>query len=349
MSNRPGFYDIEAIKDCLRIADAWVKLNTPGEPKSICRSPFREDRSPSFSIHPDGKLWHDHGTGDGGDVIDFVARAQDIERGPAIKACAEMAGVSGGGEGRRDSPSSRTSRTEPVNRPQRQPDEKEQAKLRGWADIKATFRVPTPAEIDQIAPSRGVSPDPVLWMANDGMLRVGERNGKPVFAIVAGDFVQIRPMTGKTFWDGGPKTLSLSEDIPSFIFSRNSGPTLPPGTRVMIAEGPIEFLSMMEAEARADNYRREFFPDSDYHPVHFAVAYNANSRLTPDDIDRLKGRRIRIIPDADKAGEAAGEACKQQLVPHGCTADIWHTPSGKDLGEALPNMTDAQCYQLFNF
>lgn len=48
----------------------------------VCRSPFRNDRKPSFSISEDGKLWKDHGTGAGGDVVSFVMRGLNIRLAP---------------------------------------------------------------------------------------------------------------------------------------------------------------------------------------------------------------------------------------------------------------------------
>ena len=55
------------------VADVWHALSLPGEPKQNCRSPFREESSPSFSVYSNGKMWKDHGSGEGGDVIEFLA------------------------------------------------------------------------------------------------------------------------------------------------------------------------------------------------------------------------------------------------------------------------------------
>jgi hypothetical protein len=40
-----------------------------------CTSPFRVDHKPSFSVYDGGRRWYDHGTGEGGDVVDFISRA----------------------------------------------------------------------------------------------------------------------------------------------------------------------------------------------------------------------------------------------------------------------------------
>lgn len=49
------------------------------------RSPFRTDRHPSFSIYANDRRWMDFGTGEGGDQIDFVAKAFDLSRSEAAK------------------------------------------------------------------------------------------------------------------------------------------------------------------------------------------------------------------------------------------------------------------------
>ena len=76
------------------IPELWEMLNLPGKPERSCRSPFREDRSPSFSIYDDGRRWKDHATGEGGDAVDFLARALNLSNEDACKKLIELAGVS---------------------------------------------------------------------------------------------------------------------------------------------------------------------------------------------------------------------------------------------------------------
>lgn len=94
-ATRPGFQaDVFAdAKASYRVPDLWNALGLPGDPKPSCRSPFREDRSPSFSIHDDGRRWTDHGTGEGGDVIDFVCRAIDCDKAEARLWFQERLGI----------------------------------------------------------------------------------------------------------------------------------------------------------------------------------------------------------------------------------------------------------------
>jgi CHC2 zinc finger len=38
------------------------------------RSPFREERTPSFKVNSRLNVWFDHGTGEGGTIIDLAAK-----------------------------------------------------------------------------------------------------------------------------------------------------------------------------------------------------------------------------------------------------------------------------------
>jgi DNA primase len=88
-------HDIDAIKEQMPIARAWALLQLPGTPKErkgAQKSPFRDERNPSFSIFNEGQNWKDHGTGDGGDVVDFWMKATGKSKGDSI---AELAGLCG--------------------------------------------------------------------------------------------------------------------------------------------------------------------------------------------------------------------------------------------------------------
>lgn len=72
----------------LTIPTLWRILNLNGEPPSkdgVIRSPFREERNPSFSIYAGGTRFKDHATGEGGDAITFYAMARGIGNREATK------------------------------------------------------------------------------------------------------------------------------------------------------------------------------------------------------------------------------------------------------------------------
>ena len=84
---------LQAAKERLTIAALWAMLGLPGKYGRSCRSPFREDRNPSFSVYDDGRKWKDHATGEGGDAVDFIAMALGISNEHACRKLIELAGV----------------------------------------------------------------------------------------------------------------------------------------------------------------------------------------------------------------------------------------------------------------
>jgi hypothetical protein len=83
---------IEEAKARFTIPVLWRLFKLRGDPGSSCRSPFREDRSPSFSVSEEGQRWIDFATGERGDVIDFLAKAKGISGAEAFVELRQMAG-----------------------------------------------------------------------------------------------------------------------------------------------------------------------------------------------------------------------------------------------------------------
>lgn len=77
---------IERIKASLSIAAAWSHLGLRGRPSRDCLSPFRDDNRPSFSVYSEKgwERWWDHGTAQGGDVVDLWAKARELAIKDAI-------------------------------------------------------------------------------------------------------------------------------------------------------------------------------------------------------------------------------------------------------------------------
>lgn len=61
----------------LTIARIWQEAGLPGRVPTgdgIHKSPFRDERTPSFSVFGRMRNWKDHGTGDGGGIVDFAKK-----------------------------------------------------------------------------------------------------------------------------------------------------------------------------------------------------------------------------------------------------------------------------------
>jgi hypothetical protein len=69
---------ITKIKDRFPIPVIARELFPEWTPAKSCCSPFRPDKIPSFSVYNNDRSWKDFATGEGGDVIDFLAAARDI-------------------------------------------------------------------------------------------------------------------------------------------------------------------------------------------------------------------------------------------------------------------------------
>lgn len=70
----------EEIKRCISIraylAARGIKPRWERGNRGMYLSPLREERTASFSVSYDKNLWHDFGTGEGGSIIDLVARME---------------------------------------------------------------------------------------------------------------------------------------------------------------------------------------------------------------------------------------------------------------------------------
>lgn len=56
--------------------------------------PFHNEKTPSFTVYPESNSFYCFGCGAGGDVISFVRRMENLDYIEAVKAVAQMAGVS---------------------------------------------------------------------------------------------------------------------------------------------------------------------------------------------------------------------------------------------------------------
>ncbi|MGO1834234.1 MAG: DNA primase, partial [Actinomycetaceae bacterium] len=88
--------DIDAVKEKVRIDEivgAHVTLRPAGvgSMKGLC--PFHDERTPSFHVRPQVGMWHCFGCGEGGDVVSFVQRIENLSFAEAIELLADRVGV----------------------------------------------------------------------------------------------------------------------------------------------------------------------------------------------------------------------------------------------------------------
>lgn len=76
----------------VEVVSAHTELKRAGARyQGLC--PFHDERSPSFSVHAEEKLYHCFGCGVGGDLFDFVCAIEGIDFPQAVELLAERYGV----------------------------------------------------------------------------------------------------------------------------------------------------------------------------------------------------------------------------------------------------------------
>jgi DNA primase len=83
---------VKAAADMVEIVSARTQLRRVGA-RYTGRCPFHEERTPSFSVNAQDKLYFCFGCGKGGDLISFVRETEQLEFAEAVEWLAERFGV----------------------------------------------------------------------------------------------------------------------------------------------------------------------------------------------------------------------------------------------------------------
>ena len=87
--------NVERIKERLDIVDvigSYVKLDKAGKSYKS-KSPFTNERTPSFYVSPERQLFYCFSSGKGGDIFTFVQEIEGVDFKGSIKILAERAGI----------------------------------------------------------------------------------------------------------------------------------------------------------------------------------------------------------------------------------------------------------------
>lgn len=84
--------DVKSRVDLIEIVRKYAEVKKAGK-NFVCRSPFRNEKTPSFSISPDKQMWYDFGAAEGGDVISFIEKIENCSFREAVEILADLAGV----------------------------------------------------------------------------------------------------------------------------------------------------------------------------------------------------------------------------------------------------------------
>lgn len=277
------------IKARYRIPDAWRDLNLPGEPAKSCRTPWRDDRSPSFSVHDEGKRWKDFSTEESGDVGDFVAKATGWCVKDSLEWCRERAGIN-----------SEFSFQPPLDRPRTNNKPRKELRLPSHSPGRRE-------EWQRLARLREIDVAAVELAVKLGVLVFGRVCDHPCWILhEPGVIAEARRLDGVPF----PAMGSLGErkahtlagsrkDWPMGLHLLDEAPST-----VLLVEGGPDWLAALHFVIKAGR--------SDLLPV---AMMGRSNRIAPEALRWFTGLQVRIFPhcDPDGGGLAAAKRWGEQL------------------------------------
>lgn len=189
------------------------------------------------------------------------------------------------------------------------------------------FHPLTQEDILTVADLRSILPDAVDLAHRHGFLRVAQVQGHRCLIITEGTFAQARRLDGQPLERGDGtciKARNLSGSQGAFIGQGWLGET----THVLLVEGTVGLIEGLAALLLVDTP----------HAWSILAATSASSRFARDSalLERLRGREVHIVPDADEAGKDAGSSWLADLQAAGVHATAHLLPKlCKDLGDVL--------------
>lgn len=301
---------IAEAKQRLTIPALWVRLDLPGQPKASCKSPFREDRRASFSVSVDGMLFNDFATGEAGDGVDFLRLATGLSREGACRKFIELAG--GGYHEAKPLPKRPAAASQARQKP-----------------LLPPFQRGTGADFVRLARLRNLSVEGLQLASARGLLWFGNRLGVDAWIVCDGARVnaQARRMDGGTWghFDGNPKAWTFGGSWASWCIGAEEAKSFP---KVALVEGGGDLLAachFIHCESR----------ERDVAPV---AMLGASQRIHEDALPLFAGKRVRLFPHLDTAGQDAAERWTRQLESVGAEVDGFdftglHRTDGTPIGD----------------
>ena len=289
----------------ITIADLWTRLRLPGKPGANCRSPFREDKHPSFAIYADGRRYHDHGTGEDGDAADFLAAACKASRAEGCRLLIAMAGTSG------KTPGSATVipqsvATAPAEKPNPLQDEAKAAERAGWP----TFEPPTSREIAAIARLRDLSSEGVEAAATRGLLFCATWKCRRAWIVTdtARFNAQARRLDGEIWEEINDKVWSLRGSVAGWPVGLREAAARP---AVALCEGGADMLAAFHLAWCADVLGN----------LGLCAIFGAANHITEDALPYFADKQVRIFAHDDPKGYEGAARWVKQLRAAGVTVD----------------------------
>ncbi len=283
----------------LNIHALWRHFDFAGKPGKSCPCPWRKDDHPSFSVNPQGTLWHDFATGEAGDQVDFLQRASGLSQKDACRKFIELAG----------------GHITPTPRAARPQERRAESKPK---PAFPNFHAGTVADFKQLATLRNIGREGLEWASERGLLRFATLKGFPSWLVTdcARVNAQARRMDGKPWEHIGAKAWTLPDSRAAWPLGIREAADFP---RVALVEGGADFLAAhyLALWEQASHHGKR---DVQCVPV---AMLGASQRIHPDALPLFTGKRVRIFGHDDEAGRAAVERWAGQLSPFGCCLDAF--------------------------
>ncbi len=340
-------HNIPALKERLLIPEVWQKLGLEGQPGTKCRSPFREDKTPSFSVYKEGKYWKDYGTGAGGDVIDFIAMARQIGKGEATRVFLDLAGVTTQESTTRSGAfqvphPAQAPRPEPAESPPQHPD-----------GVRVPLHHGSEKDRELMAESRHISIEAVSLGLALRTLTFAIVQGYRCWLLTdaEGRCAEARRLDGMPFPECGTLARRKAHTLRG---SRKSWPVgvavlrrVPDFRTLLLVEGGPDYLAALHFSQGLERW--------DVLPVAM-LGRGTGTKIDPAALELMRGRRVRIYPhhDADGGGVKSARIWATQLHEVGCTVDLFdfsllHRADGKpikDLNDCTTGLDEASTHAL---
>jgi len=294
---------IEKIRASCSIAWIWKLMGLPGTPSRDCRSPFREDKKPSFSVYAakDGERWFDHAEGVGGDIVDFFAKAKEITIQAAVDQLGAMIGEA-------------------------TPPKAGSYKVVKEVEWPSDLRPPTNLECESLGMLRDLPSGAFDLAGRLGFLKIGTHHGELLWILTDASKKggEGKTFTGEMCLASGKKTVALPGTNKGWCYGLKSDrPEWDAINKIVLVEGVPDFFAALSLLIDWPGNAR------------VVAMLGAGCRPGEECASWFKVHEVLIIPHNDVGGKNASEKWVDQLVGFGARVFTQKLPSGKDLNEFL--------------
>jgi len=328
-----GSIDLQELKKQCPLKVLMKRMGLSKYAKKSCCSPFREEEKASWGIfEKDGHwFWKDHGTGDHGDEIDFLARHFKMDARSNFQELLERyAGYA------------------------QQPDDDQDVMIKSKKPVAnkekpdcSGFHRGNELEIQRVSQTRNIKQEALEWAQDRGVLMFGTWYPFGVYGITdsKGKAMALRRLDGKMFPAGGDNGERKAHTLKNSVIDWPIGIIEAKDCdRILLLEGVPDFLAAHQV-IMDENAKDKVAP---------VCMLAAGVDIGSEGLQFFKGKQVRIVAHVDKAGKEAAAKWQKQLLAAGsgsvAIVDLSkvQVPNGvkiKDLNEFLPyhNPTNRLC------